>query len=403
MIKGLDRINELAKKQREEGLTNAEMVEQTVLQQDYLREIRGQVLNTVSGITVLDPLGNDVTPDKVQAGKEVNYMRLSVLDQAPVTKGNNAPDALKKAEELAVLADELGYHRMWMAEHHGTNVFASSAPEVTAAHLAAKTQQIRIGTGGVMMMHYSPLKLAEVFKTLSAFSPGRIDFGVGRAPGGDNDSIYALSEGRPPMVNNMYGKFELALQLINDEVPGDSLYNKTIATPSRVVLPEAWLLGSSGNSAIQAGRMGVGYSFAQFFNGQLSKSTLDTYKKNFQPSAFMEKPEINVSYMVTTAETAEEAEFEAAPQDIWRLLFMKGKVGQVLTPEEAGDYPLTEMDRMMIKESRKIHFVGSSKEIAARLQEEQQRYGFDEAMICSIPHSQEKRLNGYRLLAKELF
>ena len=175
MIKGLDRINELAKKQREEGLTNAEMVEQTVLQQDYLREIRGQVLNTVSGITVLDPLGNDVTPDKVREEtartrrREVNYMRLSVLDQAPITRGNTAAGALKKAEELAILADELGYHRMWMAEHHGTNTFASSAPEVTAAHLAAKTKKIRIGTGGVMMMHYSPLKLAEVFKTLSAF------------------------------------------------------------------------------------------------------------------------------------------------------------------------------------------------------------------------------------------
>lgn len=330
-------------------------------------------------------------------------MRLSILDQAPVTRGNNAPDALKKAEELAILADELGYHRMWMAEHHGTNVFASSAPEVTAAHLAAKTQQIRIGTGGVMMMHYSPLKLAEVFKTLSAFSPGRIDFGVGRAPGGDNDSIYALSEGRPPMVNNMYEKFDVALQLINDEAPEDSLYNKTIATPSQVILPEAWLLGSSGNSAIQAGRRGVGYSFAQFFNGQLSKSILDAYKTSFQPSAFMEKPEISVSYMVTTAETTEEAEFEAKPQDIWRLTFMKGRIGQVLTPEEACDYTLTEMDRMMIKEGRKIHLVGSSKEILTLLQEEQEQYGFDEAMICSIPHSQEKRLNGYRLLAKELF
>ena len=113
--------------------------------------------------------------------------------------------------------------------------FASSAPEVTAAHLAAKTKNIRIGTGGVMMMHYSPLKLAEVFKTLSAFSPGRIDFGVGRAPGGDNYSIYALSEGRQPMLNNMYEKFDTALQLINDEVPEDGLYNKTIATPSHVI------------------------------------------------------------------------------------------------------------------------------------------------------------------------
>ncbi|MEK3886846.1 LLM class flavin-dependent oxidoreductase [Bacillus sp. FSL K6-3431] len=330
-------------------------------------------------------------------------MKLSILDQAPITKGNKAVDALKKAEELAILGDELGYHRMWLAEHHGTNDFASSAPEVTVAHLAAKTRNIRIGTGGVMMMHYSPLKLAEVFKTLSAFSPGRIDFGVGRAPGGDNHSIYALSEGRQPMINNMYEKFNTALQLISDEVPEDGLYSKTIATPSQVILPEAWLLGSTGNSAIQAGRRGVGYSFAQFFNGEMTKEILATYKKNFQPSAFMEKPQINVTYMVTTAETKEEAEFEAKPQDIWRLLFMRGRIEPVLTPEEARDYPLTEMDRMIIKENRKIHLVGEVNEIATLLQEEQAHYGFDEAVICSIPHSQEKRLNVYRLLARELF
>ncbi|MFJ5717424.1 LLM class flavin-dependent oxidoreductase [Neobacillus sp. NPDC093127] len=329
-------------------------------------------------------------------------MRLSILDQAPITKGHKAADALKKAEELAILGDELGYHRMWMAEHHGTNDFASSAPEVTAAHLAAKTRNIRIGTGGVMMMHYSPLKLAEVFKTLSAFSPGRIDFGVGRAPGGDQRSIYALSEGRQPLLHNMYEKFDTALQLINDEVPENELYNHTIATPSQVVLPEAWLLGSTGNSAIQAGIRGVGYSFAQFFNGELSKPILDAYKKNFQPSVFMEKPKINISYMVTTAETKEEAEFEAKPQDIWRLLFMRGRITPLLTPEDARDFQLTEMDRMTIKESRNIHLVGDAKDIAALLQKEQEQYGFDEAMIVSIPHSQEKRLDVYRLLAREL-
>ncbi|AHA71942.1 putative monooxygenase [Bacillus thuringiensis YBT-1518] len=332
-------------------------------------------------------------------------MKLSILDQAPITIGNKAADALKKAEELAVLGDELGYHRMWLAEHHAgpdTNVFASSAPEVSTAYLTAMTRNIRIGTGGVMIMHYSPLKLAEVFKTLSAFSPGRIDFGVGRAPGGDQYATYALSEGRQPMVNKMYEKFDTALQLINDEVPEDHLYHRTIATPSQIVLPEAWLLGSSGNSAIQAGRRGVGYSFAQFFNGEMTKESLDEHKKNFQPSAFMEKPQIKVSYMVTTAETKDEAEFEAKPQDIFRLLFMRGKIGQVMTPEEAHDYPLTEMDRMIMKENRKIHLVGEAKEVAARLQEEQTYYGFDEAMICSSPHSQEKRLNVYKLLAQEL-
>lgn len=330
-------------------------------------------------------------------------MRLSVLDQAPITKGNTAADALKKAEELAIVADELGYQRLWMAEHHGTNGYASSAPEVTAAHLAAKTKNIRIGTGGVMMMHYSPLKLAEVFKTLSALSPGRIDFGVGRAPGGDTNAMYALSEGRQPMLDNMYEKFDTALKLINDEVPEDRLYSKTIATPAQIALPEAWLLGSSGSSALKAARMGVGYSFAQFFMGGMTKDIFNHYKTNFQPSAFMEKPEINVAYLVTTAETKEEAEFEALPQDIARLWLTQGRMGQLLTPEEAQDYPLTEMDRMAIKENRKLHLVGEAKEIATFLQEEQAHYGFDEAMICSIPHSQEKRLDVYRLLAKELF
>ncbi|SDQ36710.1 LLM class flavin-dependent oxidoreductase [Carnobacterium viridans] len=329
-------------------------------------------------------------------------MRLSVLDQAPITSGNTAADALAKAEELAILADELGYTRMWMAEHHGTNGFASSAPEITAAHLAAKTKNIRIGTGGVMMMHYSPLKLAEVFKTLSAFSPGRIDFGVGRAPGGDNNSIYALSEGRQPMLDNMYEKFDTALKLINDEVPEERIYTRTIATPSHIQLPEAWLLGSSGSSARKAAQMGVGYSFAQFFMGGMTKDILDEYKVNFQPSAFMDKPYINVAYLVTTAETREEAEYEAKPQDIARLLMRKGQMGQLLTPEEAQYYPLTEIDQLTIKQGRELHLVGTPKEIAAKLLEDQEKYGFDEAMICSIPHSQEKRLDVYRLLAKEL-
>lgn len=250
-------------------------------------------------------------------------MRLSVLDQAPVTSGNTAEGALNKAEELAILADELGYSRMWMAEHHGGNTFASSAPEVTAARLAAKTNRIRIGTGGVMMMHYSPLKLAEVFKTLSAFSPGRIDFGVGRAPGGDTSAMYALSEGRELMLHNMYDKLGITMQLLSDQIPEDELYAKNLAAPTKVALPEVWLLGSSGNSARKAAQMGVGYSFAQFFNGAMSNEILDHYRNNYQPSIFMDKPEISVSYMVTTAETKEEAEYEALPQDIFRLMMSR--------------------------------------------------------------------------------
>ncbi|ALS79595.1 luciferase [Planococcus kocurii] len=329
-------------------------------------------------------------------------MKLSVLDQVPVTTGNTAAAAMQNAVELAVLADTLGYSRMWMAEHHGSSAFSSSAPEVTAAYLSAKTTNIRIGTGGVMMMHYSPLKLAEVFKTLAALAPGRIDFGVGRAPGGDHSAIYALAQGRRPMTDDMYGKFDTALKLINDEVPEETMYTKTIAAPTHIQLPEAWLLGSSGNSALEAGRMGVGYSFAQFFNGGMTKDILASYRANFRPSAFMDKPEISVSYLVTTAETTEEAEYEALPQDISRLMLMKGRIMPLMTPEEAQNSALTEMDRMQIKESRSIHLVGSAKDVADQLQREQMEYGFEEAMICSIPHSQEKRLAVYQLLAEQL-
>ncbi|CAM4299126.1 MsnO8 family LLM class oxidoreductase [Lacicoccus alkaliphilus] len=329
-------------------------------------------------------------------------MKLSVLDQAPVTMGNKSAEALLKADELAVLADELGYHRMWMAEHHGTRSHVSSAPEVTAARLAAKTENIRIGTGGVMMMHYSPLKLAEVFKTLSAFSPGRIDFGAGRAPGGDHSAMYALAQGGQPKVDDLYEKFQITMQLLNDEVPEGRLYGSTPAYPSDVELPEAWMLGSTGNSAIATAGMGAGYSFAQFFNGELSKEILDLYKERFKPSALMEEPAINVSYMVTAVETREEAEYEALPYDISRLMLEQGRITQTMTPEEAQNYPLSEMDRMSIQRSRKLHLVGSAKEVAAKMKEEQELYGFEEAMICSIPHSQEKRLDVYKLLAKEL-
>src|SRR5699024_9832232 len=139
--------------------------------------------------------------------------------------------------------------------------------------------------------------------------------------------IYALSEGRQPMVNNLYEKFETTLKLINDEVPDDSLY-QVHATPTDITLPEAWMLGSTGNSALQTARMGVGYSFAQFFNGELSKEIVDIYKTHFRPSAFMKKPDIIVAYLVTVCETKEEAEFEALPYDISRLWLQKGRMIQ---------------------------------------------------------------------------
>ena len=328
-------------------------------------------------------------------------MRLSMLDQAPVPAGHTAKEALENSVKLAKLGDELGYHRIWMAEHHSSRSLASSAPEITAAHLAAKTERIRVGTGGVMMMHYSALKVAEVFNTLSALNPGRIDFGAGRAPGGDNLVMYAMAQGRRPMLDEQYDKLQAILDLMRGQESKEAAYKGVFATPYEVPLPEAWLLGSTGNSARQAARLGVGYSFAQFFNGEATKEIFDAYRDRFEPSYYMAKPEISVTYAATVAETKEEAEYRGKPVDLSRLFLMKGRIQPTMSPEQAKDFPLTEMDKASIEHNRRLHLVGTPKEIAQKLYDDQELYGFDEAMINSNQYDIKHRLECYTLLAKE--
>lgn len=328
-------------------------------------------------------------------------MKLSILDQVPISKGMSSTEALANAVTLAQLGDELGYERIWFAEHHNTTTLASSAPEVTAAYVAAKTDRIRVGTGGIMMMHYSPYKVAEVFKTLAALAPGRIDFGAGRAPGGDMPAMKALASGRRPDLTEQYDKLEIILRLMNEKSTGEEVYDQVVAAPFKVQLPQSWLLGSSGQSAKQAGISGVGYSFAQFFNGQMSKAIFDTYRTNFQPSYFMEQPNIITTYAISVAETTEEAEYLSMPMQLSRLNLMRGKIINVLSPEEANDVPLTEMDRMILEQNRPLMLIGSAKEVADQILEEQAYYGFDEAMINCNLFSIEQRLNSYRLLAEQ--
>ncbi|MCH7322045.1 LLM class flavin-dependent oxidoreductase [Solibacillus sp. MA9] len=329
-------------------------------------------------------------------------MKISILDQVPISKGMTSTEALSNSVKIAQLGDELGYERMWFAEHHNTTTLASSAPEVTAAYIAAKTERIRVGTGGIMMMHYSPFKVAEVFKTLSALAPGRVDFGAGRAPGGDMPAMTALASGRRPDLTEQYEKLDVILRLMNEQRTGEAVYDNVVATPFKVQLPEAWLLGSSGQSARQAGAAGLGYSFAQFFNGQMSKSIFDDYRSSFQPSYYMEKPKIITTYAVSVAATADEAEYYSMPMQISRLNLMRGKLLNVMSPEEANDYPLTEMDKMLLEQNRHLMLIGSAEDVAAKILEEQAEYGFDEAMINSNLYSIEQRINSYTLLAKQL-
>lgn len=329
-------------------------------------------------------------------------MKLSILDQVPIAKKMTSTEALQNSVKLAQLGDELGYSRMWLAEHHNTNTLASSAPEIIASFLTAKTSRIRIGTGGVMMMHYSPLKIAEVFKTLSALGNNRIDLGIGRAPGGDGAAITALASGRRPDYSEQYDKLQVILNLIEEKPTGEPIYDAVLASPHQVGLPSAWLLGSSGQSAMQAGQLGVGYSFAQFFNGQMSKEIFDAYKNSFIPSSFMNKPTIMTTYATCVAETKDEAEYLSMPMQISRLHLMQGKMQSLISVEEANNYPLTEMEKIHLKNNRRFYFIGEAKEVADSIKEEQAIFGFDEVMINSNLYTIEQRLNNYRLLAKYL-
>ena len=328
-------------------------------------------------------------------------MQVSILDQAPYSQGQTPQQALENMRESVLLADKLGYHRFWIAEHHNAEL-ASSAPEISMAHFAALTEKIRLGSGGTMMMHYSSYKMAEVFKTLSAYAPGRIDFGAGRAPGGDGRSILALSEGRNTMHQDLYGKLQDTLNFLEDKASDDPLYRHVRAQPEHVELVQPWMLGSTGNSAARAGQMGLGYAYVQFFNGTIDPEIFNIYRKNFKPSSFFRSPHVLVCYFVTVAETDEEAAYEALPADIARMYLMTGRKYQRMSPAAAAGYPLSSAEKQYIEQNKSWHLRGSIQRVKEVLIQEKELNGFDELMICTIPFSQEFKLKEYKLIAKHI-
>lgn len=330
-------------------------------------------------------------------------MEISILDQIPLTGGATGSEALANAVDLAQHGEKLGYQRIWFAEHHGADNLASAAPEIVIGQVAAKTEKIRVGSGGTMMMHYSPLKIAEVFKTLEAFHPNRIDLGLGRAPGGDRNSIFALSQGKAPQLDSLYEKIETIKDLIDDKIPQNELYQYTPAVPSIETRPEMWLLGSSGDSALEAAKKGMGYSFAQFFSGNMNKEALEIYRSRFEPSVFMPEKKISVAFYALACDTEEEARYYELPYAIAKMHLARGRrMPQFMTPEQAAEYPLNEMDKAVLEKVREGHLVGTPQQIHEKLQAYQAEYDFDEAMIITITHPHSVRLRSYELIANEI-
>lgn len=235
-------------------------------------------------------------------------VKVNILDYAPIFEGSTPQEALAHTQELAQLADQLGYHRYWMAEHHSVSSVGSSSPEMFMMQLAASTKQIRIGSGGVMLPHYSAYKVAENFRVLEGFHPNRIDLGIGRSPGFDSVN-QALNEGKEAHVSYEQQITDLH-KYFKDQTEENHRFKYLKTTPMIETMPEMWLLGSSPNSAKLAAKLGMAYSFANFSPGKAAGGAkiIEQYLKNFQTSSLLKKPKVMVSVFVIVAETAEEAE-----------------------------------------------------------------------------------------------
>jgi luciferase family oxidoreductase group 1 len=329
-----------------------------------------------------------------------SQLRLSVLDQSPIPEGSSAPEALAATLELAKLADRLGYERYWLAEHHNTAGLAGSSPEVLIARVAAETSHIRVGSGGVMLSHYSPLKVAESFRVLHALYPGRIDLGVGRAPGSDRLTAAVLAQGRPMPIDSFGEQLRDLAGFLYDALPPEHPYAHVHATPRSPGAPEVWLLGSGGDSAAYAAVLGFSFSYAHFINPHAAADSLDAYRRHFKPLFDLDAPRASMAVRVICAETDAEARRLAASFGLQRMRMEQGRLGQVPSVEEALAYPYSPAERSRIEAIIGQGFVGSPDHVKMRLERTAAEFGVDEFVVVTITHDAAARRRSYELLAE---
>ena len=328
-------------------------------------------------------------------------LRLSVLDQSPIISGGTPADALRATVALAQRADQLGFHRYWLAEHHNMRGLADPCPEILVGHVAAATQNIRVGTGGVMLPYYSPLKVAEVFRMHEALHPHRSDLGMGRAPGGDRMTANAMNaqafddmEGFPRQVMEVVGWLDRTL-------PEEHPFATVQAMPAGLSSPEVWLLGSSDYSGALAAYLGLRFAFAHFINTQGGDAVARAYRDDFRASLREPAPYAMVCVFALCAQTEADAQRLAASIDHRRLLMAIGREAPIATVEEARAYPYTERDRTIIERERSRAVIGTPDTVKARLMEIAGAYAADELMIITITGDYASRMRSYELLAEE--
>lgn len=313
---------------------------------------------------------------------------LSVLDQSPVISGLGARRAIEETLALARRAEQLGYHRYWLAEHHAIAALADPCPEILLARLGAETKSMRIGTGGVLLPYYSAFRTAESFRMLEALYPGRVDLGIGRAPGGDARTAHAVAGGGFPDA----ARFPQQVLELKSLLEGS--HRPVRLQPEVDTTPQIWLLGSSDYSGALAAQLGLPFAFAHFINPRGGDLVTRAYKEHFEG----EKPRAIVCTFAIVAETDEEAERLAAPIDLRRLHMALNIDSPIPTDEEAARHRYSEDERQYVRSQRDRAVIGGVDKAVRELKALVERYAADELMILTITGDYESRRRSYELL-----
>lgn len=322
---------------------------------------------------------------------------LSLQDLAPIAEGSTTAQAMTETILLAQEADRLGYTRLWYAEHHGMPSIASSVPEILIGSAAAHTKNLRIGSGGVMLLNHAPLRIAEAYRTLEALHPGRIDLGLGRAPGGDGYAMRALRSGGGEEFSAYLAEL---MAFDEDSFPPEHPFSRVPVSPGGVRLPPMWLLGSSGASAQAAGQLGIGYAFAAHFSHTPAAPAFEAYRYAFNATEAFPRPQTMLCVSVICAPTDEEAQYLSRSQAVSWALFTTGEQRKLMSPEDAHARVLTSQQQGVIDHQSSLWIVGSPATVRDAIAEKAEACGADEVMITTTIHSYELRRRSYALIAE---
>lgn len=325
-------------------------------------------------------------------------MKLSILDQSIVRKGGTPAEAIMETIETAKLAEQLGYSRFWVSEHHNSTMIAGSTPELLMVRLAGETDKIRIGSGGIMLPNHSALKVAENFRMLETMYPGRIDLGMGRAPGSDQITAALLNPSNTFSEESYLIQLEHLQAFFTDKA--ETKYGPILAVPQSSTMPQQWILSSSGGSASIAARFGMGLAIARFINGFATPELVESYRKTFIPSEQFPEPKELIAITVLCADTKEKAEQMRKVSNFTLLQFERGVFEPIVSFDEIKDYQFNaqELQRIHLNEGRMIS--GDLQQVKKQLEQLAHEFDVDEIVVSTMTHSKKDRFRSFELVAE---